>query len=101
MPTVLPQGQSISDTAIGDETSPDDFYYWGQLYGQYYFTPSLASGQEVNAKIYISPTYPSQGNSQIGVGTKVAGTIWAMYTTPGNPNQLAQIATFSAVAVTS
>ncbi len=96
--TIVPEGQQITDTTLADEANANDIFYWGQLYGQYYFTPSLAQGQIATAKMYISTNYPGISSTTPILGTKLVGSIWAMYTTASTTNALVQVAVFSTVA---
>lgn len=97
---IVPQGQVITDTSLADEMNPNDFFYWGQLYGQYYFIASAASNQETNMKIYVSASFPG-ASFPAQIGSKLNGAIWVMYTTPSTTNALSEVAIFRAVAVIS
>ncbi len=97
---VVPQGQTVTDTSMGDLTNPDDFWYWGYYYGTAYGPVSMSPGQLVNAKMYISPEYPWLGNSKITIGSKFTGSIWVMYDVQGSSTPLlSEVGTFTATAV--
>ncbi len=97
---IVPQGQMITDTSMADEMMPNDFFYWGQLYGQYYFIASAGSNQQTSMKIYVSASFPGE-STPVQIGSKLSGAIWVMYTTPSTTNALSEVAIFRAVAVTS
>ena len=87
---IVPYGQHLTDNSIADETNPDDFFYWGSLYGSYGWVSSLSSGQVSSVTICISP------GGKLAVGSQLTGAIWAMYTTPTTTNALTEVAQFSA-----
>ena len=100
---VVPQGQQISDTNIGDLSNPDDFYYWASTAGYAAHTSSLSPGQTFTAVIYINPNYPWLGApKQVTIGDKFEGAIWAMYNVPGSSTPLlAEVGSFTAVATSN
>ncbi len=96
---VVPQGQKITDTSVGNEGQPYDFLYWSSWCGgsdnnSNYFS-SLAPGQVVTPKINFCQTMV-QGPLRLGAVAR--GTIWAMYSVPGQSNLVSEIGVFTATA---
>ncbi len=98
--TIVPYGQSLTDTSTNviDEQNKDDFFYWGSLYGTYAYLPSLSSDQVASVTICINANNPLVEGQQLGVGTKLTGVIWAMYSTPTATNAVVEVAEFNTVS---
>jgi hypothetical protein len=95
----VPQGVPITQTNLANEGSPTDILYWGQLFGEYNaIQGNMQPYQTIPVTVYINPTYPPVGGTQIKVGSSISGTLWAMYSTSSVTNALAPIANFKIVA---
>ena len=94
---IVPQGQAITDITAADQANPNDFWYWGKVFGQFYYAPSFSQGQVSTAQIYISASFPGMA-LPLQIGTKLNGAIWEMYTTSTTANALVQVGTFTAVS---
>ncbi len=77
------------------------FMLWGEQLGQYAFLSSLASGQQVTVTFWTHTTNPGVAGPIGHLGERIAGSVWAMYSTPYTTNTIAEIGSYIVVADTN
>ncbi len=90
----VPDGQVITQPTGFTSNS---VYYWGQIVGYWAYLNNLDSGSQEYITTVIFPGSPLIPSGSLTVGTKLSGTIYAMYSTSDTVNAIQEIGTFTAV----